>query len=273
LSRPRPRADGFRELYAWLDGRDAVIVKADRKDALVVVPLRLAVAIAAEHGKGGANMTARVLRDPILTEATMTVSACPRRVTYTALLRSLIAVNIAIETRTWPLLFSKRSMRWAVRLAKASGALTNITIAGAAVEERLKSYRQTREDTQDAHMVDQIKEQPMPLPNARQESFAHLVAVGHSATAAYARAYGRERDISSRVSGHRLLTKANIQERIAQIRNEAALTSLPMLQQVIEEAEHRAVKRIRTGTFKQACKATERFADLVIKIASQRPSN
>jgi Holliday junction resolvase len=49
----KARANGFARLYSWLDGRDALIVKADRRDALVVLPLRLAVeiAIAAERGK------------------------------------------------------------------------------------------------------------------------------------------------------------------------------------------------------------------------------
>ena len=48
------RANGFRELYSWLEGRDLLMVKADRRDPLVVVPLRLAVEIAAaaERGKG-----------------------------------------------------------------------------------------------------------------------------------------------------------------------------------------------------------------------------
>jgi hypothetical protein len=40
------RANGFRELYAWLDGRDLLIVRADRRKPLVVVPLRLAAEIA-----------------------------------------------------------------------------------------------------------------------------------------------------------------------------------------------------------------------------------
>ena len=40
------RGDGFRRLYDWLDARDFLIVKADRKQPLVVVPLRLAVEIA-----------------------------------------------------------------------------------------------------------------------------------------------------------------------------------------------------------------------------------
>ena len=91
--------------------------------------------------------------------------------------------------------------------------------------------------------------------------------------AAYARAYGRDRDASSRVNGRRLLTNANIQDRIAQIRHEAVLKSLPMLQQVINDAERKAVERIRNGSFKQACKATERFADMVIKLADRLPSD
>ena len=35
----KARADGFRELYGWLDQRDVLIVKADRQEALVVVRL------------------------------------------------------------------------------------------------------------------------------------------------------------------------------------------------------------------------------------------
>jgi hypothetical protein len=47
------RANGFRELYAWLEGRDLLIIRADRREPLAVVPLRLAVEIAtqAEHHK------------------------------------------------------------------------------------------------------------------------------------------------------------------------------------------------------------------------------
>lgn len=33
------RRDGFRQLYRWLDGRDAVALKADRRPWLVVLPL------------------------------------------------------------------------------------------------------------------------------------------------------------------------------------------------------------------------------------------
>ena len=35
----KARADGFRELYSWLDQRDVLIVKADRQEPLVVVRL------------------------------------------------------------------------------------------------------------------------------------------------------------------------------------------------------------------------------------------
>ena len=49
------RATGFSQLYAWLDGRDLLVVRADRREPLVVVPLSLAIEIAtaAERTKGG----------------------------------------------------------------------------------------------------------------------------------------------------------------------------------------------------------------------------
>ena len=42
----KARADGFRELYCWLDERDVLIVKANRQEPLVVVRLSLAAEIA-----------------------------------------------------------------------------------------------------------------------------------------------------------------------------------------------------------------------------------
>ena len=42
----KARADGFRELYCWLDQGDVLIVKADRREPLVVVRLSLAAEIA-----------------------------------------------------------------------------------------------------------------------------------------------------------------------------------------------------------------------------------
>ena len=47
------RADGFRELYSWLADHSMLVVKADRREPLVVVPWRFAleIAIAAEKGR------------------------------------------------------------------------------------------------------------------------------------------------------------------------------------------------------------------------------
>jgi Holliday junction resolvase len=41
------RGNGFRQLYDWLEGHDFLVVKADRLEPLVVVPLRFAAEIAA----------------------------------------------------------------------------------------------------------------------------------------------------------------------------------------------------------------------------------
>ena len=41
----KARADGFREHYSWLGGRDVLIVKADRQEPLVVVWLSMAAEI------------------------------------------------------------------------------------------------------------------------------------------------------------------------------------------------------------------------------------
>ena len=47
------RAAGFTRLYEWLERRDLLVLKNDRKEFLVVLPLRMAleVARAAERGK------------------------------------------------------------------------------------------------------------------------------------------------------------------------------------------------------------------------------
>lgn len=47
------RGRGFGSLYDWLDGRDLLVVKADRREPLIVIPLTLAaeIAAAAERGK------------------------------------------------------------------------------------------------------------------------------------------------------------------------------------------------------------------------------
>jgi hypothetical protein len=49
----KSRGDRFKQIYSWLKNRDALIVRADRQDALVIVPLKLAAKVlsAAESHK------------------------------------------------------------------------------------------------------------------------------------------------------------------------------------------------------------------------------
>lgn len=42
----KSRADGFRELYKWLQDRDFLVVRADRSEPLVIIPLGLAIKVA-----------------------------------------------------------------------------------------------------------------------------------------------------------------------------------------------------------------------------------
>jgi Holliday junction resolvase len=44
------RAKGFSQLYDWLVDRDILIVRADRREPLVILPLKLAAEIAARAG-------------------------------------------------------------------------------------------------------------------------------------------------------------------------------------------------------------------------------
>jgi Holliday junction resolvase len=50
----KARSSGFRQLYDWLGDHDFLIVKADRREPLVILPLSLATEIAtiAERAKG-----------------------------------------------------------------------------------------------------------------------------------------------------------------------------------------------------------------------------
>jgi hypothetical protein len=121
----------------------------------------------------------------------------------------------------------------------------------------------SKEDAMRAAGTDKIRAQSgPPLPNFRQEAFAQRIAAGCSATAAYASAYGRPRDASSRVNGRRLLTNANIRAR-----SDATLSSLSTIREVLDAAGCTTVDRIRNGSFKQACKAVDCFADTVLKLS------
>jgi Holliday junction resolvase len=43
----KARGDGFRNLYRWQNGADLLIVRADRHEPLVILPMKLAAEIAA----------------------------------------------------------------------------------------------------------------------------------------------------------------------------------------------------------------------------------
>jgi hypothetical protein len=55
IGRDKVRGIGFSRLYEWLNSRDMLVVRADRKEPLVVVPLALGIEIAAaaERNRGG----------------------------------------------------------------------------------------------------------------------------------------------------------------------------------------------------------------------------
>jgi hypothetical protein len=181
---------------------------------------------------------------------------------------SLILVEQAFQARAIDLLQSlpeprDMSFRQGMSLCRAIIALTPIVIAAEGLARRLRLLRDKIEKSPNKE-----EEAMAPLRNLRQETFCQLVAAGKSATAAYAGAYGRARDATSRVNGQRLLTDANIWERITEIRSEEANASFPTLRQVIEGAGQSALQQIETGSFRRACQAAERFANMVIALAS-----
>ena len=47
----KARQSGFKQLYGWLDGNDALVVKADRQEALVILPLSEFISLIAPEGK------------------------------------------------------------------------------------------------------------------------------------------------------------------------------------------------------------------------------
>jgi hypothetical protein len=46
------RAHGFSQLYSWLEGREILIVRQDRREPLVIQPLRLAAELAGRAERG-----------------------------------------------------------------------------------------------------------------------------------------------------------------------------------------------------------------------------
>jgi hypothetical protein len=164
--------------------------------------------------------------------------------------------------------------RWTITPIEAW--LCSVTIIRAAESARWSYTRlfgevemaSSKEEAMRAAGTDEIRAQVgSPLRKYRQEAFAQRIVAGFSVTAAYASAYGREHDVTSRVNGQRLLTKAYIRERIAKIESDAALSSLPTIRRVLDEAGSTTVDRIRNGSLREACKAVDSFADTVLKLS------
>lgn len=106
-----------------------------------------------------------------------------------------------------------------------------------------------------------------PLPNVRQEAFAQAVAAGKSASAAYAAAYGRAADTTSRVNGKRLLTNANVHARIGQIRDEASASVHATLQKLFKELEEAALRDIHSSSLRSACKKAEEYSNMALRLS------
>ena len=190
--------------------------------------------------------------------------------------QALGEVMVAFQVRADRLVASRRFGCWRSLIAAFRAQICALKII-LAVQSAVWSYKRlfaevemasSKEDAMHAAGTDKIRAQSgPPLPNFRQEAFAQRTAAGCSATAAYASAYGRPRDASSRVNGRRLLTNANIRARIAQIERDATLSSLSTIREVLDAAGCTTVDRIRNGSFKQACKAVDCFADTVLKLS------
>lgn len=75
IAEVKVRGTGFRQLYEWLDGRDLLIVRADRREPLVVLPLRLGVEVAkaAEQSKTPLSSPTSRTDAPIATINTLSV--------------------------------------------------------------------------------------------------------------------------------------------------------------------------------------------------------
>jgi len=104
-----------------------------------------------------------------------------------------------------------------------------------------------------------------PLKNFRHERFAQRIAAGCSATAAYADAYGRERDNVAAVKGGQLIRKVNILERAMALEAENAL-ALPTIRKVLEGVEARTIEQIETAQMTGVFGAADRFAAFIEKM-------
>jgi Na+-translocating ferredoxin:NAD+ oxidoreductase RnfC subunit len=99
---------------------------------------------------------------------------------------------------------------------------------------------------------------PGPLPKARHEAFVRGLFEGKSAVQAYADAGYKP----CRQSAHKLLTKADVQARLAELQEEAAKQSEVTVASLIEELEAARVKATDLNQLSAAVRATAEKAKI-----------
>ena len=101
-----------------------------------------------------------------------------------------------------------------------------------------------------------------PLPSPRHEMFAQAVASGMSASESYALAYHRPRNGATRASAARLLTNANVERRILELRAEAAEQAKASLRVLIPALEEQAGAAIKAGRSREASTLVRRLQEI-----------
>ncbi len=109
-----------------------------------------------------------------------------------------------------------------------------------------------------------------PIPSYRHEAFAEAVASGMSASKAYSFAYARPRNGDTRASAARLLTDANVRQRVAELRTEAAAAAQASLSLLIPVLEKRARAAISAGQLTEAFGIIERLAEIAAEVNPQK---
>ena len=104
-----------------------------------------------------------------------------------------------------------------------------------------------------------------PLPSPRHEVFAQAVACGMSASKSYALAYYRPRNLATRASAARLLTNANVQRRIDELRVEAAEQAKASLQVLLPALEDRARAAMAAGRMREAVSIVGRLSRIAVR--------
>jgi hypothetical protein len=193
-----------------------------------------------------------------------------QRVIWFAVLRLLLVVREGLVERGWEFLdkptnfrCAATTIRWMGSAVDLFGALMILEAAIFTTWNRLELCSAKSLDPQDKPEEREVAR----LPNVRQEAFAQGVAAGKSASAAYAAAYGRAADTTSRVNGKRLLTNANVRGRIDQIRDEASARAHPTLQKLFKDLEEAALRDIHSSSLRSACKKAEQYSKMALRLS------